>query len=209
MQMKADPANARHGFAARDLECSRRKMIDLEHMAIRIAMDKVDADEIQAAVNRLLADGVYSDHFLAIMDAKPARLAEVLPPFQAYLKTAGISAPDKEEAVWRIIAYHVSRIVSGQTTPLTELQALIAEVYWDYDFHSVTTKYLGDSHGIEHLIGLYWEYDDATEGPLGRMSDVDMRNWEQAVLSRSEEWIKRFANKAIHAIGVATPQHDG
>ncbi len=104
---------------------------------------------------------------------------------------------------------NLSRIASGQGEPHDELEALISEVYWDYDFHSVTTKYLGDSHGIEHLIGLYWEYDDATEGTSGTFSDRDMRKWETAVRQRSEEWAKQYANKAVHAIGASAPQHDG
>ncbi len=79
-------------------------MIDLEHMAIRIALDKVSADDIRAAVEDLLGDGVYSDHFLTVMDSKPPRLVDVLPPFKAYLTSVGVNLPDKDGAVWRSIA---------------------------------------------------------------------------------------------------------
>jgi len=30
--------------------------------------------------------------------------------------------------------------------------------------HGKSPTYVGDSHGIQHLIGAYWEYDDLRRG---------------------------------------------
>jgi len=140
-------------------------MNELAYIASRIAFGEITADEIQKTVNALLVKGVYCDHFVAIIDSKPPTLGEVLPPFTAYLKEQGVTIPTKDEAVWQIIAYHCSRITSGIVDPLAGLQQLIKVIYWNYDFHKRTKHYLGDSHGLEHLIGLYWGYDDMMARP--------------------------------------------
>ena len=178
-------------------------MIDLQYIAMRMAFGKVDADEIQSTVDTLLKDGVYSDNFIDIIDSKPARLADVLPLFREYLESEGISVPSQEDGVWQIIAYHLSRIASGQVDPLSELEILISEVYWDYDFHSVTTKYIGDSHGIEQLVGFYWGYDDMQDrledlSCNGKHGEAGVREMKKEIVKCSEEWMKRFANKALH-----------
>ena len=139
-------------------------MVNLKYIAAKIAFGTVNADEIQAVIDSLLADGSYSDEFIDIMDSNPARLDEVLPPFTTYLYREKISIPSKDKAVWQLIEYHVSRIASEISDAFEELKALISDVYWDYDFHSQTKRYLGDSHGIEHLIGLHWERDEIPEG---------------------------------------------
>lgn len=171
-------------------------MTKLEYMAARIAFGTVNADEIQSTVDCMLMNGVYSREFIDIMDSKPARLDEVVPPFVAYLQREGITVPTKDQAVWKLIAYHVSRIASGAADPISELQELISDVYWDYDFHTPTREYLGDSHGIQYLIGLYWEYDDMSE----RDRDASRDEIKEAIIKRSEEWTERFANKALHRI---------
>ena len=168
-------------------------------MAARIAFGTVNADEIQSTVDSMLMNGVYSREFIDIMDSKPARLDEVLPPFVAYLQREGISVPTKDQAVWQLIAHHVSRIVSGAADPISELQELISDVYWDYDFHTPTREYLGDSHGIQYLIGLYWENDDMTDRDCNG-SQKEIKEIKEAIVKRSKEWMECFANKAVHRI---------
>jgi len=174
-------------------------MIKLEHIAARIAFDKVDADEIQSIVDALLMDGVYSDEFIVIMDAKPPTRADVLPPFKAYLEAEGISVPTKDQAVWQLIAHHVLRITSEAVAPLAGLQDLISEVYHDYDFYTSTRKYIGDSHGIEHLIGLYWEHSDMLETLRG-VSRKDAKEFDELIVQRSREWMERFGDRTFEAM---------
>lgn len=90
---------------------------------------------------------------------------EVEPAFLAALKHYGIAVPNKEQAVWQLLEFHLKGIASGANDPLDGLQQMMADVYWDYDFHTPTKKWLGDSHGIEHLIGIFWDADDLREGP--------------------------------------------
>jgi hypothetical protein len=178
----------------------------LQYIAARMAFDKVDAQEIRTAVDRLIEDGVYSDDFLAIIDSNPPTLTDVLAPFRTYLHRTGILFPDKEAAVWQIIRHHVARIVDGTTSPFEGLELLIADVYWDYDFHKPTTKFLGDSHGIEHLFGLYWGHDDMVERPSevscnGKYGEQGFQELEKEILKSSKDWMKNCANKGVVLTG--------
>ena len=175
--------------------------MNLKYIVAKIAFGTVHADEIRAVVDSLLTEGTYSDDFIDIMDSKPARLDEVLPPFTSFLKAKMISIPSKDQAVWQIIEYHVSRIATEVADTFEELNALIYDVYWDYDFHSQTKSYLGDSHGIEHLIGLYWEHDEIPEG------SKEIGALKKKVISRSLEWMGRFANHAFHMDGDSAALH--
>jgi hypothetical protein len=168
-------------------------MTKLEYIAARIAFGNINADKIKLTVDSLLNEGVYSDDFIGIMDSKPARLDEVLPPFIAYLQHEGIPIPTIDDAVWQLIAHHVNRIASGEADPIEELQELISDVYWDYDFHPHTKKYKGDSHGIEYLVGLYWEYEESNHV----VSPWKGNKLKRAIVKRSEEWMERFANKEL------------
>jgi hypothetical protein len=172
-------------------------MTELEYMAARIAFGIATANEIQSIVDALLKDGFYSDEFIAITDSKPTRLAEVLEPFKTYLQSQGISIPTKEKAVWQLITYHVARISSGQDEPLVGLQNLISDVYWDYDFGACTKEVLGDSHGIEQLVGLYWGYDDIMERPQevslnGKYGDEAISETKKQIVKAAEAWIEKY-----------------
>lgn len=181
-------------------------MTELQYIAARMAFDKVDAQEIRTAVDGLMEEGFYSDDFLAIIDSNPPTLADVLPPFRSYLQKSGIGIPDRDTAVWQLIRDHVSKIVDGSTSPFEGLKHLIADVYRNFDFHTPTKKYLGDSHGIEQLIGLYWGHDDMVERPKevscnGKYGVEGFRELEKEILKSSMDWMSNFANKGVVLTG--------
>jgi hypothetical protein len=167
-------------------------MNKLEYIANKLAFNKVSADEIQAVVDGLLNEGTYSDDFLEIINSTPACLAEVLPPFLKYLKSLGIYIPSKDEAVWNLIAHHIRKIADKEVPPTDGLTKLIEDVYWDYDFHSSARQYLGDSHGIHCLIGLFWEYDDicdcANEKYYGKPVTEMIEELKLAVIEEARRW---------------------
>lgn len=137
-------------------------METLEYQAAMLAMGTLSAENIRSTISTLMDDGYYTDECLDALDSSPATFGKVLPAFRRALEDYRIEQPDKEQAVWQLIRYHSRRIVS-ENDSLKCLEQLIADVYWDYDFHAVTKKYLGDSHDIERIVGLYWELDDVLE----------------------------------------------
>ena len=138
----------------------------LRYQAARHGLGTLNADDIKATIQALVDEGLYLDAFLEALDSDlHPRMAEVLPAFLAALGHYHVIVPSREEAVWELIGYHLQNVASNHANALQELGKLVADVYWEYDFHTPTKNYLGDSHGIEHLIGLYWSADDMRERP--------------------------------------------
>ena len=166
----------------------------LHYQAAKLAMGKLNADEIKATIRDLVDGGFYLDAFLDALDNSRPRLDEVLPGLLAAFSHDGIIVPDKERAVWILIEHHLKAIAAGKSDPLEELSKLIADVYWDYDFHTPTKEYLGDSHGIEHLIGAYWKADDLRENAEGKGPNAaaSVDKWAELrnqVVLQSKRWL--------------------
>lgn len=167
----------------------------LDYHAAKLAVGKLSADEIKSTIHGLVDEGLYLDEFLDALDAdmRP-RMDEVLPALLAALTHEGIALPEKEQAVWYLIEFHLKRIAGESVDPIEELGKLIADVYWDYDFHAQTIKYLGDSHGIAQLIGLYWEADDLREYPedLSRKRKYRKDAWpelKRQIVIEAKQWM--------------------
>jgi hypothetical protein len=136
---------------------------ELRYLAALHGLAKLDADTMKSAVDALMNQGFYSEECLAALDSSPARLDEVLPAFHAALTHYGVLVPEPELAVWHVIAHHMQRITAQDEDPWLVLRSLFSDIYWDCDFQSQTQENLGDSHGIERLIGIYWALDDEAE----------------------------------------------
>jgi hypothetical protein len=138
----------------------------LRYQAARLGLGTLDADSIKGTIVELMADGFYDDECLNALDAFPhPRMEDVLPAFKAALAHYGVPLPDSEAAIWLLIEYRTRRMASGDADAVEELCRLIEDVYYAYDFHSPTRRFLGDSHDIERLIGLYWGSEELRKGP--------------------------------------------
>ena len=161
---------------------------NLEYQAAMLAMNKLDAYEIKATIQLLYDEGFYLDDFLDALDAgQHPRMAEVLPSLLAAFKYQEIAVPSKDAAVWQLIEHHLNGIVAGEADPSVNLSKLIADVYWDFDFQSITTKYLGDSHDIALLVGLYWAFDDL-KGSLNE-DPISISKINAQIRLESERWL--------------------
>ena len=174
----------------------------LKYKAAKLAMGRLNADEVKSTINDLVDQGTYLDEFLDVLGPTRPQMDEVLPALHAAFDHFGIVVPDKEEAVWHLIHLHCRAITSGSVNPLEELSKLIADVYWDYDFHAPTKKYLGDSHGIEGLIGLYWAADDLREHTNtvtvnGKLGEEAWSELNKEIVIESNRWLAqhRLSNK--------------
>jgi len=189
-------------------------MIKLNYIAAKMAFNQITAIEIQNIVDGLLNDSVYADEFLDIIDIKNPSLADVLPPFSKFLEKQGIDVPNKDEAVWQIIEHHIENILNGVSDPLESLCSLIKDVYWDYDFHTPTKEYLGDSHAIQDLIGLYWGYDDMKERPNeiscnNKFGVEGIAELKKEILISAKEWKEKFDNRVAGGFSPPAPTTPG
>ena len=159
-----------------------------------MALGRINADDVKSIINDLVDKGTYLDSFLDVLGPRRPQMDEVLPALLAAFEHFGVIVPDKEQAVWRAIDHHCREIVTGEVNPLVELSKLIREDLWDYDFHKPTKKYLGDSHGIEHLIGLYWAADDLREHPdtvtfAGKQGEEAWSELNKEIVVECNRWL--------------------
>lgn len=176
----------------------------LHYHAAKLAMGKLNADEIKAIIHGMVDEGFYIDDFLDALDTSRPRLDDVMPGLLAAFSHHEIIVPDREQAVWRLIEHHLKAIAAGESDPLEELAKLIADIYWDYDFPARTKEYLGDSHGIEFLIGAYWEADDLRENASGRgpNAGASAEQWAELrnqVFLQSKRWLARRGDAPNHS----------
>lgn len=160
-----------------------------------MALGKLNADEAKSIINDVVDKGTYLDSFLYVLGPQRPQMDDVLPALLAAFDNFGVVVPDKEQAVWRIIDHHCRVIVAGAVNPLVELSKLIRGDLWDYDLHKPTKKYLGDSHGIELLIGLYWGADDLREHPdtvtvAGKHGEEAWSELNREIVTECNRWLE-------------------
>ena len=62
-------------------------------------------------------------------------------------------------------------------------------------------KYVGDSHGIQDLVGAYWSYDDLDEAArvaTFKGAGEERRSLDIDVVQRAQEWMKRHGEGTSH-----------
>lgn len=170
---------------------------NLRYLAALHGLGTLDADAMKSAVDSLMNQGFYVDECLDALDSEPARVDEVLPAFRAALAHYGVVVPDRELAVWQLIEHHLKRAASPDGDSWASLCSLFRDLYWEYDFHSETAQYLGDSHGLQELIGIYWAVEDQAgqSGVSTNAFQVDESD-RSAIRHAAERWLASYGTKS-------------
>ncbi len=166
----------------------------LRLQAARLALGLwVDADQIKATVELLVDAGVWREAFLPALVERHPRPDDVMPAFRAALDHHGIVVPDKATAMRLLIAHHLRDVVATPSDARQQFGRFIHEVYWNGDHEMQDMKYVGDSLGIERLLGLYWTADDLRElqhltfnGHHGPQAWVELN---RLIVAEAERWL--------------------
>lgn len=73
---------------------------------------------------------------------------------------------------------------------------MMREIYYPYFAGEQCKKYVGDSRGMEHLIGAYWNYDERIEQPRqvswGEKYGAEaIAGWEESVRQYARDWMQK------------------
>lgn len=168
----------------------------LRYQAARLGLGTLDPEDVKSTIEALVDSGLFLQPFTDALVLSRPRLDEVAPGFVAALAHHGIAVPDQHTAVLQLIEHHLRNAVRPGADPLEHLARLIDEVYHQYDFASVTREFLGDSHGIERLIGLHWGIDDMRERPEiscnGKTGDEAWPEVRQLIAVEAERWLSEW-----------------
>jgi hypothetical protein len=124
-------------------------------------------------------------------------MVNVGPLFERALRDLAIALPSKEEAVCSLLRHHVGRIAEGLVPPRDGMRSVLNEVYYPADLYTETTKYVGDSHGLQHLLGSFYSYDDLEERPEevsfeGKFGEEALVGLDRHIVSLAKSWIDQY-----------------
>lgn len=164
---------------------------DLHLAAARYVMGELPSETLARIADALLDEGVYSPEIGELATTRNSVMADAGPLFEAALRDLNVKVSSREEAVWVLLRHHISRIAYEDVPPRDGLRSVL-EVYRRAGLQAQSRTYVGDSHGIQHLIGAYWEYEDLQARPAGAsLQDhpEELRALDEAVVYAATEWV--------------------
>ena len=174
-------------------------MVDLEHLAIRYRLGLLKTESLVEIADKLLEEGRDTRSVIQLSILESPIMADAAPLFEKICAELGIAIPTKDEAVNQLLHFQLESIASGSVSPRKGLEAMMQEIYYPFFAGETCKKYVGDSHGMEHLISAYWSYDDLVERPRevswdGKYEKEAIASWENSVRQYAKDWIQKHSS---------------
>jgi hypothetical protein len=171
-------------------------MLDLKHLAIRYRLGLLNTESLVEIADKLLEEGRDAPSVIQLSILESPIMAEAAPIFENICAEYKIKIPTKDEAINKLLRFQSESIASGAIAPRKGLEATMRESYFPYFAGELSKKYVGDSRGMEHLIGAYWSYDDLVERPRqvswsGKYGAEAIESWEESVRQYARDWIQK------------------
>ncbi len=156
--------------------------------AARYRLGRETGDSLRAVGEELLSEGYDQAVRLAIMEE--LSMYEVGPVFERLCTDLGEPIPLLDQAIAIVTTAILRDIVDGVITPEAGLQRLMDDVYWPH-VSAENGEYVGDSRGLQHLIGAYWSYDELRKRP----AELSINGaFGEAAISLLDDEVRRFAS---------------
>lgn len=97
-------------------------------LAAKKTLSGVSTGEIVALANQTLAEGIYHDALLAILDSCPQTQAEIVPPLQLFCDDYHIPIGDPSWALHYLLSHFIARMALPDSDPEGELVSLMHAV---------------------------------------------------------------------------------
>ena len=166
---------------------------DLELAAARHAIGVLPSSDMVRIANAVLERGCYSPVMGELATLRNPVMADAAPLFEQALEELGVQAPSRDTAVWVLLRHHIGQIAAGCISPREGLGRVV-EVYEQAHLYSETREYVGDSHGLERLLGCFYGYAEVEERPTevsvhGRYGKEAARTLDDEVEQLSRRWL--------------------
>lgn len=152
------------------------------------------------AADSLLSEGCNEPAIVQLSIIKSPIMAVAGPIFERACCELGLTIPSKDAAINQVLHHYLESIVSGARAPYDGLLLIMREVYPHF-MTERDKKYVGDSRGMEHLIGAYYSYDDLADRPgdcswEGKRGKEAIAAWEQSVREHARDWLEKYDHVA-------------
>jgi hypothetical protein len=172
-------------------------MLDLKYLAIRYRLGLLNTESLVEIADKLLEEGHDTPSVIELSILDSPIIPEAAPIFEKICAERKIKIPTKDEAIDELLRFQLESIESGAIAPRKGLEAMMQEIYHPYFAGEPSKEYVGDSRGMEHLIGAYWSYDDLVERPhqvswSGKYGAEAIASWEESVRQYARDWIQKY-----------------
>ena len=172
-------------------------MIDLRHLAARYRLGLQDSESLVRIADTLLEEKRDTPAVIQLSILESPVMADADPLFERVCSESGVAVPTKDGAVDELLRHHLGSIASGSCRPREGLEAVMREIYYPHFAGDPCKEYVGDSRGMQHLIGAYWSYDDLMERPRevswdGKYGAEAVARWEDSVRQYARDWLQKY-----------------
>jgi hypothetical protein len=172
-------------------------MRPIELAAARYRLGRVSGESLVALAEQLLGEGHNEAVKLAIAEDLDPVTWQVGPLFEDLCSQLGQPIPDPHDAADIVATAILRDIVDGSLAPEAGLTQLMDDVYWPHvsdEDESGIGHCVGESHGLQHLIGAYWSYDDLRQRPTelsidGRFGEAAIALLDENVEAFARDWL--------------------
>jgi hypothetical protein len=127
--------------------------------AAKLALRTATAADLKVAAGAAVDAGIVTPDIAALATLSDDTLAEAEPLFRKVLDDLQVTPPSPDAAVWILLRVPIQAIADGSVAVEEGLQGVMG-IFRSAGLHEVSDDYVGDSHDIQHLVGLYWEIRD-------------------------------------------------
>lgn len=174
-------------------------MVDLRHHAVRYRLGVLNAESLTSIADQLLKEGYDTPTVIQLSILDSPVTEDAAPLFEKMCAERGVQIPTNEEAVSELLHYYLESVASGTRTPQEGLRSMMVEVFGPYISNEKTKEYVGDSHGLEHLIGAFYSYDDLLERPEtsfhGKHGKEAIALYDTYVRELALDWLQKHPRK--------------
>ena len=163
--------------------------MDLKQTAAFYKLNLVTGEELRTAADQALGERLFSPALADLAFAAGLYLEEYRSMFERVLTELQIPPPSEEEAVWCVLRYYLNEIAEGRILPREGMRRVTREIVDDY-LHSKSKEYLGDTHGLEKLIGAYYSCDDVSGDEKKKQAEIAAI--DLGIIQLAKDWIKTY-----------------
>jgi hypothetical protein len=171
---------------------------DLRFAAARYALGVLPGEDIVALARRSVELGRLPGAVCELTtnrDEYPTA-RELGPLFEGWLAEEGVRVPVREVAVRQVLRGWITRIARSEIAPYDGLSRIMDEIYYGQQLYDETSESVGDSHGIEHLVGDFYGRDDLLDRPdevscNGKYGTEALVEFDKIVIEHAGDWLRR------------------
>lgn len=163
---------------------------ELRVAAARYVLGDLPSWELPEFADRLLELNICSTAISDLSTMREPIMSEAGPLFEQILRESAIDLPSVDESLETVLRHYISQIAARVIEPRSGLRS-IARIYYSANLYEESRHYVGDSHGLEHLLGSFYVYDDIEECSLeGQGGPKAHRSLDEDVVRQANDWLQ-------------------